>query len=182
MSSLESGFSICAVSARSCPSCAMNIIIFTALGLLACSFLIYVLVQWTDDKDRKPAGPPPRTERPRAASQKHQLFLVSRRPTRGKKDQLVPKSSRTRGITWESERRSAVCCRRERVAHERIARALISGRSLQRERNVVNPVWKTCFCRSGGVDATGGREIEPTRKPGVGDRPGHVTVSTDRSF
>ena len=107
----------------------MNVIIFTVLGLLACSFLIYVLLQWTADKDRKPAGPPPRTERTRAASQTHQLLLISRRPTRGKKNQSVLKSSRTRGLTWELEQRSAVCCGCERVAHERIARALISGRN-----------------------------------------------------
>lgn len=114
----------------SAPSCAMNVIILTALGLLACSFLIYVLLQWTADKDRKPAGPPPRTERSRAASQKHQLFLISRRPTRGTKDQWVPKSGPTRGITGELKRPSAVWCGHERVAHERIARALISGRNL----------------------------------------------------
>lgn len=114
----------------SVPSCAMNVIILTALGLLACSFLIYVLLQWTADKDRKPAGPPPRTERSRAASQKHHLSLISRRPTRGKKDPLVLKSARTRGITWELEQRSAVWSDHERVAHERIARALISGRNL----------------------------------------------------
>lgn len=107
----------------------MNVIIFTALGLLACSFLIYVLLQWTADKHRKPVGPPPRTESSRAASRKHQLFLISRRPTRGKKNQLVLKSSRTRGINGELEQRSAVCCGLERVAHERIARALISGRN-----------------------------------------------------
>ena len=107
----------------------MNVIIFTALGLLACSFLIYVVLQWAADKHRKPAGPPPKTERTRAAGQKYQLILISRRPATGKKDPLELKSSQTRGLTRELKGPSAVFCRRERVAHERIARALISGRN-----------------------------------------------------
>jgi len=107
----------------------MVLITWATICLLACSFFVYVLLQWTRDKSRKLAGPPPRTEEPRGKTEKRRpLLITSRRNDR--KDQLVLRSSKSRSINAQSKRRRAVCSRCERRAHERIGQALIFGRDV----------------------------------------------------
>jgi hypothetical protein len=102
----------------------MALIALATICLLACVFFIYVLVQWTRDKSRKLAGPPPRTEKTGAKSEKRQPLLITSRRNE-KNDQLVLRSSKTYSINRQSKGRRAVCSRCERRAHERIAQALV---------------------------------------------------------
>jgi len=110
--------------------CGMALITLAMICLLACSFFVYVLVQWTRDENPKAAGPQPRTEETGGRSEKRQPRLITFRHIEKKKEHLLLRSSGPSSVTRQSKRRLLVCSRCERIAHEKIARALILGRQL----------------------------------------------------
>ena len=104
----------------------MTLIILMAICLFACGFLLYVLAQWIRDGKRKPTGLPSTTEWTHAQSGKRQPLLITSRRINKKERQLPLKRSKAFSRARQSKKPFVVCGRCERMAHDRIARALIA--------------------------------------------------------
>lgn len=107
----------------------MILIILVAICLLACGFLLYVLAQWIRDGKRRPAAPQSTTEWIRAKGGKRQPLLITSRRIDKKEGQLPLKRSKASSSARQSKKPFVVCSRCERMAHDRIARALIAERN-----------------------------------------------------
>src|SRR5215472_3365808 len=100
----------------------MAMIIFTALCLMGCGFMVYVLVQWTRDTQPKVAS---RHEDSRAQDRKQPYIVASHKTSETAWSDRV----RTEGQLVDREQGQGLLNSSlhdsERIAHRRIARFLI---------------------------------------------------------
>ena len=107
---------------------AMTVIVLAAVGFLACAFYIFVLFQWTRDTKRKTATRSAEDDVAGETSAMKRPQLVGSRKTPEEHDRF---SGKSRSILSTGDR-SRVCgpgCNEcERIAYEKVARSLRSGK------------------------------------------------------
>jgi hypothetical protein len=104
---------------------AMTVIVLAAVGFLACAFYLFVLFQWTRDTKRKTttvddaAGETSEKKRPRIVASRGSSEERNRFP--GKSRFVPSKRGQSRGC-------GPGCNECERIAYEKVARSLRSGK------------------------------------------------------
>ena len=106
---------------------AMALIVLTTICLLACVFLLFVLVQWMRDGKRKTTARPTADSEVSETRETKHPHIVGTRRTVEKRDRF---RVRSHGVTAATERpggRESWYDERERMAYERIARSFKSA-------------------------------------------------------
>jgi hypothetical protein len=103
----------------------MTVIVLAAVGFLACAFYLFVLFEWTRDTKRKT------TTVDHAAGEtdaKKRLQIVSPRRNIEKQDRSSGSSGEIQGTGGQSRDCGPGCSECERIAYEKVARLLRSGK------------------------------------------------------
>ncbi len=103
----------------------MTVIVLAAVGFLACAFYLFVLFQWTRDTKRKvtrvgdATGDTSENKRPQ---------VVGSQRTVEKRDPSAERSRRFQRMRGRSRGCGPGCNECERIAYEKVARSLRSGK------------------------------------------------------
>jgi hypothetical protein len=103
----------------------MVLILFAAVGALACGFFLFVLFQWNQDTKRKAAAPTAMDDKSGETSEK-ELPQAARASTE-KPDRFSGRSRQMRRGKVRSRGCGLGCDECERAAYEKVARSLRSG-------------------------------------------------------
>jgi hypothetical protein len=107
----------------------MALIALTTICLLACIFLLFVLIQWMRDTKRKTTTRPEVNSRVGETRATRHLHIVGDRRTVERRDRFKVKAGRVSTSTDRSGIRKSWYDERERMAYERIARSFKIGKS-----------------------------------------------------
>jgi hypothetical protein len=106
----------------------MTLIVLATICFLACVFLLFVLVQWMRDGNRKTkTRPAANSEVGETRDAKHPHIVVDRR-TVERHDRFKVRSRGITAVTERSGARESGCDERERMAYERIAKSFKLGK------------------------------------------------------
>ena len=106
----------------------MALISLTTICLLACVFLLFVLIQWMQDTKRKTTTRPEVHSRARETRATRRPHIVGDRRTVERRDRFKAKAHRVSTSTDRSGIRKSWYDERERMAYERIARSFKFGK------------------------------------------------------
>jgi hypothetical protein len=106
----------------------MTDIVLAAVGFLACAFYILVLFQWTVDTKRKTATRSAEDDVAGETSAKKRPQLVASLKTPEEQDRFSGKSRSIQGMGERSRICGPGCNECERIAHEKVAWSLRSGK------------------------------------------------------
>jgi hypothetical protein len=104
---------------------AMTVIVLAAVGFLACVFFLFVLFQWTRDTRRKTTTV---VDAAGETSEKKRPHIVGSRRTVEKRDRFWGRSRWVQSRRSREARCGPGCNECERIAYEKVARSLRSGR------------------------------------------------------
>ena len=107
----------------------MALIALTTICLLACVFLLFVLIQWMRDTKRKPTTRHEVDSRVGETGATRHPLIVGGRRTEKRRDRFKVKAHRVSISTDRSGIRKSWYDERERMAYERIARSFKFGKS-----------------------------------------------------
>ena len=107
----------------------MALISLTTICLLACVFLLFVLIQWTRDTKSKTTTRPEVGSRVGETQATRHLHIVGDRRTVERPDRFKAKAHRVSTRTDRSGIRKSWYDERERMAYERISRSFKIGKS-----------------------------------------------------
>jgi hypothetical protein len=107
----------------------MALIALTTICLLACVFLLFVLIQWMRDTKRKTTTRPEVDSRVGETRATRHPHIVGDRRTVVRRDRFKVKAHRVSTSTDRSGIRKSWYDERERMAYERIAKSFKFGKS-----------------------------------------------------
>ena len=101
----------------------MALIVLVTICLLACVFLLFVLVQWTRDTKRKTTTRPDAANNVGEKREEKRPHTVGSRRTAERRDRFKAGSRRLSTVSERSRIRESWYDEREQIAYERIARS-----------------------------------------------------------
>jgi hypothetical protein len=106
----------------------MALIVLATICFLACVFLLFVLVQWIRDTNRKTTTRPAVNSEAGEARETKYPHIVGPRSAVERRDRFKVRSHEVAAASGRSRDRESGYDERERMAYERIARSFKSGK------------------------------------------------------
>jgi hypothetical protein len=108
---------------------AMTLIVLTTICLLACVFLLFVLIQWMRDSKRKTTTRPVVDKKAAEIRETKHPYIVGARKAMERRDRFKGGSRRLPTVTKRRGGRESGYDERERIAYERIVRSFKPGKT-----------------------------------------------------